>query len=69
MKLFRRERIAGIQQFMSEDPITKERVPHIYVMTNKRIVELDYSNPSDIDKGRTVATLKQIKAAKPVKGE
>ena len=61
---FYRERIAGVYQFMSENPKTKERVPHIYVITNKRVVELNYDHPRDIDKGVTVATLKQLKAAK-----
>jgi hypothetical protein len=51
-----------MQQFMSENQKTKERIPHIYVMTNKRVVELDYNNPQ-LDKGMTVVTLKQLKAA------
>ena len=61
---FLRERIVAMQQFMSENEITKERIPHIYVMTNKRVVELDYNKPQ-LNDGMTVVTLKQLKSAQP----
>ena len=61
IRLFRPERISGVYEFRSEDPITKERTPHLYVFTNKRIVELDY----DTQEEKTVIlTLQEIKKAK-----
>jgi hypothetical protein len=54
----KRERLVTVQQFRDIN-----RGTHIYAITNKRIVEIDYSG-----KGmQTVATLKQLKQAK--KGE
>jgi len=59
--LFNRERIATVAQFRD-----LERNPHIYIITNKRVVEIDYDNNQ---KQTVVATLKQIKAAKPATPE
>lgn len=55
-KLFMRERMVTVQQFRDED-----RNPHIYVITNKRIAELNYKTqkPNGI-----VITMHDIKKAK-----
>jgi len=53
---FRRERIKGIQQFLDV-----ERNPHIYIFTNKRVVEIDYLTGKD---KKLIATLKELKEAK-----
>jgi len=57
-RLFVRERIVTIQQFLDKD-----RNPHIYVVTPKRIVELDYETQKE---RKVVATLQDIKKAKKV---
>lgn len=55
---FRRERIAGIQQFLDI-----ERKPHIYVFTSKRVVEIDYET---MEEKTLVCTIKDVKKAKRV---
>lgn len=60
--ILKRERIGTVTQFLDKD-----KNPHILVITNKRsIVELDYQ---DYNKRTTVATLKQIKSAKPAQNK
>ena len=52
-RLWQRERLVTIQQFLDKD-----RRLHIYIVTNKRVAEVDYSGKEK----RTIATLKELKA-------
>ena len=60
MKLFNifpmRERFVTIQQFLDID-----RRPHIYAMTNKRVIEIDYNKHSI---HTTIMTIRQAKKVK-----
>lgn len=55
MNIFRREKIVAMQQFLDVD-----RKPHIYLLTNKRVVEIDYATQEE---KQLIATLKEIKQA------